>query len=145
MTKKAQKYKQKRQKTQMFMKHIEIKIQSFTFLFYSCQLSADADRVSGGRDSLFDLTGFFMFHHIHRHYLNFSPPPPQPYFPHHLYQLPRPLVASFPPHLHPRPPPKSSFSRDAAAPAAPVSTAVAGSYDSTWTFLTSFYFSDISS
>ncbi|KAM6915338.1 kinase D-interacting substrate of 220 kDa B-like isoform 2-T2 [Xenentodon cancila] len=43
----------------------------------------------------------------------------RPYFPHHLYQLPRPLVASFPPHLYPRPLPKSSFSRDAAAPGAP--------------------------
>uniref|UniRef100_A0A669DN80 Kinase D-interacting substrate 220b n=1 Tax=Oreochromis niloticus TaxID=8128 RepID=A0A669DN80_ORENI len=48
----------------------------------------------------------------------------RPYFPHHLYQLPRPLVASFPPHLHPRPPPKSSFSRDATAATAPVSTTI---------------------
>ncbi|XP_054604447.2 kinase D-interacting substrate of 220 kDa B isoform X3 [Nothobranchius furzeri] len=41
----------------------------------------------------------------------------RPYFPHHLYQLPRPVTASFPPHLHHlRPLPKSTFSRDSAAP-----------------------------
>lgn len=43
------------------------------------------------------------------------PPPPQPYFPHHLYQLPRPLVASYPSYIAPRPFAKNCFPRDTAA------------------------------
>lgn len=56
---------------------------------------------------------------LHGHFFDVLPLPPQPYFPHHLYQLPRPLmVSTYTSHLHPRPPPKASI-RD--APAMPVS------------------------
>lgn len=58
----------------------------------------------------------FMLNHLHEHYFDFlPPPPPQPYFPHHLYQLPRPLVASYPSYIAPRPFAKNCFPRDTAA------------------------------